>query len=76
MWYTKRPPQNWQRPETMPYPERSFATMRNYQQATAPSLFQRSYADVYRNQNPTLDALIKRREAEEDYRRKFGNLPR
>jgi hypothetical protein len=47
--------------------------IRNQQQAQARDVLVRSYAGTY--QNPVLDELIRRREAREDYRRRFGNLP-
>ena len=65
-------------PLPVAYPERSFAAMRNqYQSGAIPhvDVFTRSRARDY-PQNPTLTALIKRREAMDQYRRKFGTLPR
>jgi len=49
--------------------------IKNQQNAQTRDVLVRSYAGVYRNRNPALDELIRRREAREDYKRRFGNLP-
>jgi hypothetical protein len=36
------------------------------------SLGQRTYAGRYQASNPTLDALVRRREEQEAYRRRYG----
>jgi len=53
-------------PQRLPYPERTFANV---------SVFRRTRAQDYTDR-PTLAALIARREAQEQYRRKFGFIPR
>jgi len=52
--------------------------MRNYRQSGASPetpFYHRTYSGRYQQSNPTLDALVRRREAAEDYRRRFGGIP-
>lgn len=58
--------------------ERAVGLISNYQQSGAlPNVhfFKRTYGGHYKY-NPTLDALITRREKNESYQRRFGDLPR
>jgi hypothetical protein len=53
-------------------PEDQLRRARQAGMAPDRSLTQRTYSGVYQNTNPTLDALVRKREADAEYKRRFG----
>lgn len=73
----RTPADAWRKPQQVT-PDQAYAESMNtyqaYNNARTRDIFVRSQADRYAY-NPLLRSLIAQREAREDYKRKFGNMP-
>ena len=56
-------------------PDEQMRRMRQSGSSPETPFYPRTYSGRYQQVNPTLDALVRRREQREDYRRRFGGIP-